>query len=40
MFKVKYGDNDLTDYVKFTKIERGVASEQNLNLTRKSVSWC
>ena len=30
MFKVKYGDDYLTDYVKFTKIERGVASENNL----------
>lgn len=36
MFKVKYGDNYLTDYVKFTKIERGVASENNLTTEENS----
>ena len=36
MFKVKYGDDYLTDYVKFTKIERGVASENNLTTEENS----
>ncbi|MCT0031104.1 phage tail protein, partial [Lactococcus lactis subsp. lactis] len=36
MFKVKYGDDYLTDYVKFTKIERGVASENTLTTEENS----
>ena len=31
MFRVKYGNDYLTDYVKFIKVERGVASENIIN---------
>lgn len=36
MFKVKYGDDYLTDYVRFIKVNRGVASESELLLEEKS----
>ncbi|MDM7659508.1 distal tail protein Dit [Lactococcus lactis] len=36
MFKVKYGDDYLTDYVRFIKVNRGVASESELLLEENS----
>ncbi|MDY5177385.1 phage tail family protein [Lactococcus lactis] len=36
MFKVKYGDDYLTDYVRFIKVNRGIASESELLLEENS----